>query len=424
MVPVPDAPSAPVGAVGAVDVVVVGAGPAGSAAAITAAGAGAQVVVVDRAAVGRDKCCGDGLTTAALDELEGLGLDPSTVRSWTVVDDVVVVAPSGRRIELPLTGSRARSVVAQRADLDAALVGLAVRAGAEVREGCRVTSVRSHSRGVTVGVRSPTGPVALEAAHVVAADGMWSPVRRLVGAAPEGYRGEMHALRRYARSEATGARRQWVWFEPDLLPGYAWSFPLPHGQVNLGVVTRRRGRLDGNAMARAMEGLAERPAVRAALGDLRDLGPVRAWPIPAGVRATQLHHGRVLFAGDAARAPDPVTGEGIAQALRTGVLAAESILAGGRPVEIAERYRRGVLRSLAADHRVAQWCVGALDGRRRAELGLRIVDANDWTRRHVTRWMFEEIPRGVLLTPRRWPRALASTPPRGRAAPRSERAPV
>ena len=56
------------------DLLVIGAGPAGTAAAITAAGAGRTVVVVDRATFPRDKTCGDGLTTGALRWLEALGV--------------------------------------------------------------------------------------------------------------------------------------------------------------------------------------------------------------------------------------------------------------------------------------------------------------------------------------------------------------
>ena len=55
----------------------------------------------------------------------------------------------------------------------------------------------------------------------------------------------------------------------------------------------------------------------------------RAWPIPADLRRAPLGRGRVLFVGDAAGATDPLTGEGIAQALLTGVLAAEAIAAAG-----------------------------------------------------------------------------------------------
>ena len=75
----------------------------------------------------------------------------------------------------------------------------------------------------------------VRARYVVAADGMWSPVRKAVGAATPGYRGEWHAFRQYARN-VTGpaAERLIVWFEPDLLPGYAWSFPLPGKRANIG----------------------------------------------------------------------------------------------------------------------------------------------------------------------------------------------
>ena len=82
--------------------VVVGAGPAGSAAATTLARAGADVLVVDKATFPREKICGDGLTTAALRELDALGLDPGVVPSWIEVDDVLVRSPSGHGVPVPL----------------------------------------------------------------------------------------------------------------------------------------------------------------------------------------------------------------------------------------------------------------------------------------------------------------------------------
>ncbi|MDP8988396.1 MAG: FAD-dependent oxidoreductase, partial [Actinomycetota bacterium] len=70
----------------AVDVVVVGAGPAGVAASIDLARAGREVLLVDKARFPRDKCCGDGLTAAALRHLQDLGLDPAALPSWRSVD--------------------------------------------------------------------------------------------------------------------------------------------------------------------------------------------------------------------------------------------------------------------------------------------------------------------------------------------------
>src|SRR5258706_6157202 len=56
------------------DVLIVGAGPAGSSAAYHLAHRGADVLLVDRFAFPRDKRCGDGIITAALEELALIGI--------------------------------------------------------------------------------------------------------------------------------------------------------------------------------------------------------------------------------------------------------------------------------------------------------------------------------------------------------------
>ena len=56
------------------DVIVVGAGPAGASAAYFLAGAGIDVLLVDRGVFPRQKVCGDGLASRALVMLERMGL--------------------------------------------------------------------------------------------------------------------------------------------------------------------------------------------------------------------------------------------------------------------------------------------------------------------------------------------------------------
>lgn len=401
------------------DVLVVGAGPAGSAAAITLARAGLRVTVADKASFPRDKCCGDGLTTGALRLLEQLGLDPTTVPSWTVAADVVLRSPSGREVHLPLPAGMGQfSAVARRAELDAALVALARAAGAEVQEGRAVHRVDHGADDVEVGFHDGGR---LRARYVVAADGMWSPTRAALGVGLHGYRGEWQALRQYLVG-VTGpaAHRQYVWFEPDVLPGYVWSFPLATGldgtgTVNFGFGVPRRGSVvpHGRDAARLWATLLDRPHIRAALGD--DVQPQarhRGWPIPCGVDRAVLAHGRVLFAGDAAAAADVMTGEGIGQALLTGTLAAWAI-AGGGPEDVgavAATYRAAVRRALLADHRMSAILGRVLHDDRGARGALKVVDHTPWIRRNVARWMFEDEPRAVAFTPRRWHRLLLRRP--------------
>jgi len=238
----------------------------------------------------------------------------------------------------------------------------------------------------------------LAASHVVGADGMWSPLRKALGADEPGYLGEWHAFRQYFTGVSERAGRELVvWFEPDLLPGYAWSFPLPGGVANVGFGIQRDG-APTKAMKAMWPELLDRPHVRAFLGDdAVPEAPHKAWPIPARVGRLPLTaaKGRVLFAGDAAAVTDPMTGEGIGQALLTGELAARSILTG-------DDYRASVRRELVPDDRLSRALIRVLRHPLGARGAVRVAGSTAWTRRNFARWLFEDYPRAYLATPGRW----------------------
>ena len=387
------------------DLLVVGGGPAGAAAAIRGVTAGLSVVVCDKATFPRDKTCGDGLTTSALRVLERLGLDPAAVPGWEPVAGVALRSPSGRVVELPFPDGGLFAAVAPRMALDAALLDLAARRGADVRQGVALEALRPAGDGLH-GVLE-TGE-SLVARYVVAADGMYSTVRRLTGVDGP-HLGEWHAFRQYFSGVAD--RRLWVIFEPDLLPGYAWVFPVAGGRANVGFGLPRRPGVSVRPMAAQWRGLLERPPLRALLGDAEPEGHHRAWPIPADLARAPLSQGRVLFAGDAAGATDPMTGEGIGQALLTGVLAAEAVAAAGSdPGAVARHYRAAVAHHLAPDLRFAAALGRILASPAGALLAVRAAGLTPWTRRNFARWMFEDYPRALALTPSRWRRGAFTGP--------------
>ena len=385
--------------------VVIGAGPAGTAAATLLARAGRRVIVADKAEFPRDKCCGDGLTTLALRMLERIDFDPGVVASWQTVDSAWLRSPSGREVELPLPRGRGRyAAVAARLQLDNELVKHARAAGADVREQCEFSHLTLNYSG---GRRSATVHFAngddITAHHVIAADGMWSPVRKAMGLGDAGYLGEWHAFRQYA-DNVTGpaAHRLYVWFEPDLLPGYAWSFPLADGRVNIGFGILRDGKRRVQDMKNEWADLLKRRHIVDALGPgFRLVDRHTAWPIPAGITSAVLSSGNVLFVGDAARATDALTGEGIGQALETGILAAEAIIGGG---DVAANYESAVRHHLFADHRMSVALGKLLRSSVVTRGAIRAAATNGWTRTNFARWMFEDEPRAALFTPRRWHR--------------------
>ena len=397
-----------------VAVVVVGGGPSGSAAAIVLARAGRDVVLVDKATFPRDKCCGDGLTAAALRELEWLGLRPESVPDWQVVDQAWVRGPSGRTVEFPMPADRGQyAVCAPRAQLDAALLDVARAEGVKVHDGHALTGAREVDGALELDV---DGLGTLATRFAIGADGMWSPLRKALGVASPGYLGEWHAFRQYFSGVGPAADGLWVWFEPDLLPGYAWSFPLPGGRANVGFGIHRGAGIATHDMKRMWPEILARPHIREVLGDgAQPEGIHKAWPIPARVDDTPLTAGggRALLVGDAACATDPMTGEGIAQALLSGRWAAEAIIAGtggGDEAGVAAAYEKAVRRGLFADHRMSMRLSRTLSHRRGVNAALRLAGSSGWSRRHFGRWLFEDCPRAILVTPHRWGRGVLDRP--------------
>lgn len=398
------------------DLLVFGAGPAGCAAAITAARSGRRVVVIDKAAFPRDKTCGDGLTAGALRALESLDVPLASLDASVPVAEAIVVSPSGRRVALPLPCDGEHARVMRRIDLDAALVHTARAAGVTVLEAANLTELKSLD---TVVEATLDDGRLLTAPFAIAADGNYSTARRLLSPQGAPVLGEWSAFRQYFAH--VDDPRLWVLFEQDVLPGYAWVFPLPDGRANVGLAVRRGPDVSGKMLARTWRDLLERPSLRTAMGPNAEAeGPHRAWPIPSHFDPARLAHGRVLFAGDAAGVVDPMTGEGIAQALETGILAARAVThvphppIGHRslfdPASIATRYRTDVQRGLGRDLRFADALQRVLAHPLGASAALRIVDTNDWTRRSFARWMFEDYGRATVLTPSRWRRGVFTPP--------------
>ena len=104
-----------------------------------------------------------------------------------------------------------------------------------------------------------------------------------------------------------------------------------------------------------------------------------------------------------------MTGEGIGQALLTGIFAAEAVLAHPDDARTATTtYRTAAERALVADHRMSMLLIRAVRHRKGVRIGLRVAGATAWTRRNFGRWLFEDYPRALVATPRRWHRGMFS----------------
>ena len=320
------------------DVLVVGAGPAGSATAHRLAGAGASVLVVDRARFPRDKPCGGGLTTRAFRRCP---VDPTPV-----VEERVDVVELRFRYGDAVVRRSSEPVIwmTQRRRLDAFLLDAARAAGAEVREGVQV----SHDGGISIGGER------IEADVVVGADGANGQTAKalsLGGAIVHGVALEGNVPYRSLPPDRYLHRA--VVELADIPGGYGWVFPKgDHVNVGVGAWAAEGPRLREHlARVCAAHGLV-----------IAQLEDVRGHRLPLRRPGTNLASGRALLVGDAAGLIDPVSGDGMYECFVSAELAAAAIadLLGGRASSL-EPYAAALDAELAPLHRASWKLKRALD---------------------------------------------------------------
>jgi geranylgeranyl reductase family protein len=298
------------------DVVVVGAGPAGSATALRLARLGHAVTVVDRAHFPRSKPCGEYLNPAAVNALDRLDVLAAASAHGVALSGMFIAEPRGATVWTPFPAGRGLLVPRDR--LDHTLLRAAANAGANVIEGFRVDAVQPGPQPEITG-RHDGNKVKVHARLIIGADGMRSVVARRGG-----------ALTSAAHAHYTiGARFEDVGYSMprgDLHLGRGWyAGAALYGGGAANVVAAvpiemfRRARGDSAGLFdEACEAI---PTLKRLMRRARRVSPfVSAGPL-GYVRRRAVDEG-LLLVGDAAGTVDPMTGEGIAMALRGAELAA------------------------------------------------------------------------------------------------------
>lgn len=324
------------------DLIVCGAGPAGAIAAAKAAQAGLTVALLEKYPLPRHKTCGGGTPMVMQNFLYDLAPEAfveSDVlymrHTWNFAESHL--AP----INLPDSEQKLSLWMVQRSIFDQALAQQAVRAGVVLRDGLTVRSVEPE--GDRVKVRAH---VTKDQDSLKQGDSFEATARYVIGA--DGANGvtaqatQLRRSRRIALAMEVEYPHQWGTGHADLKPevahleygavkhGYAWIFPKAE-HLNIGAGVFHPHRQDARRDRTLKETL--RQTIFAYLDALQlpytpDTLRFHAHPLPVWNGKEQLHtaDGRILLVGDAAGLINPLFGDGILHAVKSGAIAATCVL--------------------------------------------------------------------------------------------------
>jgi flavin-dependent dehydrogenase len=339
-----------------VRIAVVGAGPAGAAAGHHLARLGHEVRLFDEHDFPRPKTCGDWITRGTLVELEAMGLPWSWLRAEArqraEIHGSIVGAPNGRTSHVARHSDEPSACVPRHV-FDALLVRRALEAG------CRFERARVRDPGALLG----------EHDLVVDARGVYAGQANTV------------AVRTYwtvptARVDLVTRTTVQLFTVEHLRMGYGWIFPVDVGRehviFNLGVgVWREEHDARGGRIREDFERFVEdNPVARRLSAWTLEQGRTRGHHLALANGRVEVAKGGVLRVGDAANLTDPITGEGIANAVLSGRLVAQAIDHARDPAHAERRWQRSYEQRILPELTAALRLRRLLQGTRRKNLAM------------------------------------------------------
>lgn len=336
------------------DVIVVGAGPAGALCAHTLRRLGLSVLVLDKATFPRSKPCAGGLT------IKALALMPYSVAP--VLERVTRGLQLGFRTDAgdsfgTALGRDPICTFAVREKFDSFNFEQMLAVGADFETIGRIDAIFEDADGVTLALDGKTH----RARFLVGADGANSRVRRLLKL--DGHIRRGFAIEGVVPYTAIEKEPRPEFFFGAARHGYGWLFPKGD-HVNVGLYTIDDDpSLSKDALRRYARERLGTEAVESVVGFPLGFGGERRIPV----------RDRVVLVGDAAGYAEPLLGEGLHNALKSGIAAAQAIFTassgGGRLQEAYRRQIAPVMDDLARCRQMADFFYPDV-GRGRALLGL------------------------------------------------------
>lgn len=312
------------------DVLIIGAGPAGAACALALKDSGLNVAMLDKAQFPRDKVCGDAIPGRAVRILGEIS--PQLMQEFRDFPKKCFTA----RTEFFVNNHKSIEVrwVSQaytcaRMDFDNRLVEMVQQhTNADLFQQTTPTEILRTEEGIKVSCAKQNRT--FHAPILVGCDGAHSLVQKMLTDFKVDLNHYGGAVRAYYKNvQDLESDKTEVYSLTKYLPGYFWVFPLPDNMANVGfgMLSKHISEKRLNLKTIFFDFIETHPVLRRKFAGSELVGKLQGFGLPFGSQKIQVSGERFLLAGDAASLIDPASGDGIGNAMLSGKLAAEKIMA-------------------------------------------------------------------------------------------------
>ena len=302
------------------DVAVIGSGPSGASTAFHLAKKGISTVIIEKETLPRYKTCGGGFVFRGRKDLP-FDIADVVEKEFHTVDIYL-----GNKLHFKTTREQPTISMIMRDSFDNLITEKAKEFGATLLENHKLEALTFNDNIITL----ETSQGNITANYVIAADGALSPTAKMAGW-KEDTRKLIPALEYEVEVSDEDFERlsKEVRFDIDAIPyGYAWSFPKKN-HLSIGVASARRTKIN---LKKFYKEYMETLGITNVINESQ-----HGFQIPVAPRTDGFVKNNVFLIGDAAGFADPITAEGISNAIYSGKLAAEAILESNQNSELTKK---------------------------------------------------------------------------------------
>lgn len=303
------------------DVAIVGGGPAGAICGIKLAKAGYKVLILERLKLPRDKTCGDALIPDSIAVLKRAGIWDQIKDRLYRVQGMRAYSPSNFYADLD-----GEIYTCKRQNFDSLLLKQAEEAGCLVVDEANVHTSIERQQDILLKYHKDEVDNEVCARVSVVATGASTKSLKALNiehrSEPSAY-----ALRQYFYfDEPHGEDRLKIWYSKEVLPGYAWSFPIDEHTLNVGAgIFVKKGKVD-NVRDIYDRFLTQCSEVSSLLSKGVRAEKISGAPIRASLKGSVRYSNRQLVIGEAIGTTYAMSGEGIGKAMESAEIAADVLI--------------------------------------------------------------------------------------------------